>query len=252
MGIPVVATDLPEIRRFNADHGDVVSVAGDADAFVGGDPARAAGDSAPGRRWTRRIAVAQQNSWQSRIAAMCGLIDEAIERRARVDAGDGTRRCGAPTGATRTPRREIVLGVAAVLPADVPDQRRLVGAPRRSTQSAPPQPADAIVVFAGGVGESGKAGGGAQERLKQAVDLYKAGYAPFLILSSGYVYSFHEAEVMRALAIDQGVPAVRDRARRARHEHLPERHVRRRRSCDEHRLARDSARQLALPHAARA
>jgi uncharacterized SAM-binding protein YcdF (DUF218 family) len=28
-----------------------------------------------------------------------------------------------------------------------------------------------------------------------------------LILSSGYVYSFHEAEVMRALAADQGVPA---------------------------------------------
>jgi uncharacterized SAM-binding protein YcdF (DUF218 family) len=28
-----------------------------------------------------------------------------------------------------------------------------------------------------------------------------------MILSSGYVYTFQEAEVMRALAIDQGVPA---------------------------------------------
>jgi uncharacterized SAM-binding protein YcdF (DUF218 family) len=73
--------------------------------------------------------------------------------------------------------------------------------------SAPPAAADAIVVFAGGVGESGKAGGGAQERIAQAVALYKAGYAPVLILSSGYVYSFQEAEVMRALAVDQGVPA---------------------------------------------
>jgi uncharacterized SAM-binding protein YcdF (DUF218 family) len=71
----------------------------------------------------------------------------------------------------------------------------------------PPAAADAIVVFAGGVGESGKAGGGAQERIAQAVDLYKGGYAPVMILSSGYVYSFKEAEVMRALAIDQGVPA---------------------------------------------
>ena len=62
-------------------------------------------------------------------------------------------------------------------------------------------------MFAGGVGESGKAGGGAQERIAQAVHLYKSGYAPVLILSSGYVYSFQEAEVMRALAIDQGVPA---------------------------------------------
>jgi uncharacterized SAM-binding protein YcdF (DUF218 family) len=73
--------------------------------------------------------------------------------------------------------------------------------------SAPPTKADAIVVFAGGVGESGRAGGGAQERLRQAIDLYKAGYAPDLVLSSGYVYSFREAESMRALAIDKGVPA---------------------------------------------
>jgi len=65
----------------------------------------------------------------------------------------------------------------------------------------------AIVVFAGGVGESGRAGGGAQERLKHAIDLYREGYATRLVLSSGFVYSFREAEVMRALAIDQGVPA---------------------------------------------
>ncbi|MFQ6674402.1 MAG: glycosyltransferase, partial [Fidelibacterota bacterium] len=33
MGIPVVATDLPEIRRFNAEHMDVLAVAKDAHAF---------------------------------------------------------------------------------------------------------------------------------------------------------------------------------------------------------------------------
>src|SRR6202030_2753455 len=78
-------------------------------------------------------------------------------------------------------------------------------APLRVT--APVEPADAIVVFAGGVGESGKAGGGAEERLQRAADLYKAGEAQHLVLSSGYVYSFHEADVMRALAVDLGVPS---------------------------------------------
>ena len=58
-----------------------------------------------------------------------------------------------------------------------------------------------------GVGESGRAGGGAQERLKQAIDLYRAGHARYLVFSSGFVYSFHEADAMRALAVDQGVPA---------------------------------------------
>ena len=37
--------------------------------------------------------------------------------------------------------------------------------------------------------------------------LHRTGYAPVLILSSGYVYTFREAEVMRALAVDQGIPA---------------------------------------------
>ncbi len=34
MGIPVVATDLAEIRRFNAEHGDIVRIAESADAYA--------------------------------------------------------------------------------------------------------------------------------------------------------------------------------------------------------------------------
>ena len=120
------------------------------------------------------------------------------------------RTFGAGSGATdRASRRralQVVLGIAAVYL--VLFQTPFIwwlAAPLKVT--APPAHADAIVVFAGGVGESGKAGGGAQERIKQAVDLYRAGWAKYLVLSSGYVYSFREAESMLALAIDQGVPA---------------------------------------------
>ena len=34
MGIPVVATGLPDIKRFNQAHGDIVAIADDADAFA--------------------------------------------------------------------------------------------------------------------------------------------------------------------------------------------------------------------------
>jgi uncharacterized SAM-binding protein YcdF (DUF218 family) len=74
--------------------------------------------------------------------------------------------------------------------------------------SEPPQAADAIVVFAGGVGESGRAGTGVQERVARAVDLYRDGLAPAIIFSSGYVFTLREAEVMRAIAVDKGVPAT--------------------------------------------
>jgi uncharacterized SAM-binding protein YcdF (DUF218 family)/glycosyltransferase involved in cell wall biosynthesis len=203
MGIPVVATDLPEIRRFNAEHGQTVSVASDADAFSGAIRAALRGSS--GAEVERRIAVAHSNSWKSRIEAMQGLIGEGIERRSATDQRwDETLRRAYRR--TRTRIAQAVIGVAAayLLVFHTNLVWWLAGPLYRD---APPAPADAIVVFAGGVGESGKAGGGAQERLARAVDLYKSGYAPSLILSSGYVYSFKETEVMRALAIDQGVSA---------------------------------------------
>jgi uncharacterized SAM-binding protein YcdF (DUF218 family)/glycosyltransferase involved in cell wall biosynthesis len=203
MGIPVVATDLPEIRRFNSDHGQIVEVAAHADAFAAGIR-NALRDSKAGDR-QRRIAVAQENSWQSRLAAMEGLIDDAIERRAETDQrwDQALRRV---YRRTRTHVAGFVLAIAAIyVLIFYTSAVWQLAAPLRL--SAAPQHADAIVVFAGGVGETGKAGGGAPERLNEAVNLYHAGYSSHLVLSSGYVYSFKEAEGMRDLAIAQGVPA---------------------------------------------
>jgi uncharacterized SAM-binding protein YcdF (DUF218 family)/glycosyltransferase involved in cell wall biosynthesis len=203
MGIPVVATDLPEITRFNAEHGDIVAVATGVDAFAGA-VRRALGGSTPDE-YQRRIAVAHGNSWVSRISLMTSLMEEALDRREQSEERWETslRR------AYRTARRhaaQLVLGVAAayLLVFQTP---LIWWAAAPLKLSSPPEQADAIVVFAGGVGESGQAGGGYQERVKQAIDLYKAGYAKFMVMSSGYVYSFREAEVMRALAADNGVPA---------------------------------------------
>ena len=69
-----------------------------------------------------------------------------------------------------------------------------------------PKRADAIIVFAGGVGESGKAGQGYEERVQYAVQLYRGGYAKKMIFSSGYMYALKEPLVMKALAIALGTP----------------------------------------------
>jgi uncharacterized SAM-binding protein YcdF (DUF218 family)/glycosyltransferase involved in cell wall biosynthesis len=202
MGKPVVATDIPEILRFNKDHGDIIRIASGPDAFASAIR-DAIAERAPAAV-DRRYAVAQSNSWRSRLSAMVALIDEGIARR---DAGD--QRWDAALKrvyrAARGHTTRIVLGIAAVYVL-VFYTNVLWWAAQPLLVSRPPEIADAVVVFAGGVGESGKAGGGHLERLKQAVDLYKAGYVPTIVLSSGYVSSLKEAEVMRALAIDQGVP----------------------------------------------
>ena len=203
MGIPVVSTDLPEIRRFNADFCDVVAVAGDADGFIRKIQEALKGDSPDARR--RRIDIARQNSWQARIAQMTQRMDEALlaRRAARVSWEQKLRRV------YRTTRRRVVrLATAVAIVYLVCFRSPLLwwaASPLRLVQ--PARPADAIVVLAGGVGESGKAGQGYQERVKQAVDLYNAGMTPWLVFSSGYTAVFQETEVMRELAVAHGVPA---------------------------------------------
>jgi uncharacterized SAM-binding protein YcdF (DUF218 family)/glycosyltransferase involved in cell wall biosynthesis len=203
MGIPVVATDLPEIRRFNSDHGDVVEVAGDVEAFATRIQ-QSLRDSTPDEI-SRRIAVAHENSWQNRLLAMGVLIEEAMDRRAVTEQrwDQALRRV---YRRARGHVAEIMFAVAALaFLIFYTNVVWLVARPLRLSEA--PRRADAIVVFAGGVGETGKAGGGGSERLNEAVSLYRAGYAPYIVLSSGYVYSFKEAEEMRDLAIAQGVPA---------------------------------------------
>ena len=203
MGIPVVATGIPEIVYFNQRHGDIVAVANDAEGFAAAVE-RAVHEPA-GEHVPERIAVARSNSWDSRLEAMSGLIEQALEaRRTRQASWDKRLRRVYRTARGRV-FRTVALVIACYLLAFQTPLLWLVAEPLRVVD--PPSRADAIAVFAGGAGESGTAGGGYQERVRQAVDLYQAGYAPRLIFSSGFVYAFREAEVMRGLAIDLGVPA---------------------------------------------
>jgi uncharacterized SAM-binding protein YcdF (DUF218 family)/glycosyltransferase involved in cell wall biosynthesis len=202
MGIPVVATDLLEIQRFNAAHGDVVSIASTADAFAAAVERELAQPQSA--LAARRIEVARTNSWQSRIAQMSVLIEEAADLRARTE-GRWEGRLKRAYQLARRRSSSAIVGLAGLylllFHTSVVWQ-----AAEPLKLEAPPRRADAIVVFAGGAGESGEAGGGYQERVKQAVDLYRNGYAPRMIFSTGFVFAFPEGEVMRTVAIENGVP----------------------------------------------
>jgi uncharacterized SAM-binding protein YcdF (DUF218 family)/glycosyltransferase involved in cell wall biosynthesis len=203
MGKPVVATDLSEIRRFNAEHGDIVSVAAEAPEFA--EAVRQAVEAKADRvARERRIEVARGNSWTVKIARMTTLIESALGRRRAVESRwqEVLRR------SYRRARRRLAAALVVVLGGyGLLFETPLVwwaAAPLRADST--PRHADTIVVFAGGVGESGKAGGGYQERVARAVELYRAGHAPRLVFSSGYAFAFAEADVMRQLAVELGVP----------------------------------------------
>ena len=203
MGTSVVATQLTEILRFNAEHGDIVAVAGDAESFV--TAIREAVATRDAGASERRIDVARSNSWTLKIERMSALIDAAITRRRASEPRwqEVLRR------SYRSARRRLgvsVLGLVATyaLFFETPFVW-WIAAPLQVAE--PARRAEAIVVFAGSVGESGKAGGGYQERVARAVELYREGHAPRLVFSSGYAFAFAEADVMRQLAIDLGVPS---------------------------------------------
>ena len=203
MGVPVVATDLPEIRRFNAEHGNSVAVAANTEQF-----AAAIADAlvpSAGER-ARRIDVARENSWSTRIAKMSALISDTVEtNRNRTEPWEARLRRVYRRARGRVIGASLAAGLACFLVFFTPFLWN-VAEPLRLT--AAPVPADAIVVLAGGMGESGRAGGGYQERVKAAVDMYHAGLAPRMVFVSGYVFAFREAEIMRDLALSLGVPAT--------------------------------------------
>lgn len=203
MGIPVVATDLLEIRRFNQDHGAIVSIAADAAGFEAA-LRRLLADPAPAEA-PRRVEVARSNSWRTRIDRMAALIEEVADAKSRAEERWDLRLKRAYRLARRRTGAIVVALAVTYLAVFQTPLVWTLAEPLR--MDGDPRPSDAIVVFAGGAGESGQAGGGYQERVRQAVTLYQDGYAPRIIFSSGFVFAFKEAEVMRSLAIENGVPA---------------------------------------------
>jgi uncharacterized SAM-binding protein YcdF (DUF218 family) len=205
MGIPVVTTDLPEVRKFVEVHGDVVDVAPTSEAFV--KAVRKSGEAHSCDAARRRIAIAREHGWSSRIGEMSALVDAAVEERKRTSEGWDV----ALRRLYRDTRRRTLPAVAIVLAAYllIFHTPALWIAANPLLVSSSPEPADAIVVFGGGVGESGRANNSSyQDRVRQAVDLYHGGFARNVVFSSGFAYLFEEAQVMKALAAVQGVPAA--------------------------------------------
>jgi glycosyltransferase involved in cell wall biosynthesis len=78
MGVPVVSTDLPEIRRFNKLTGDLIRVSRDAEGFATAVQAAITEDTAASLE--RRIEAARRNSWTPRVAEMATLVEQALLR----------------------------------------------------------------------------------------------------------------------------------------------------------------------------
>ena len=203
LGKPVVGTYLPEIVAFNQKNENLVLLAQTKEEFV--RQVKNAIEQKDSNLVNLRIESAKRHSWDIRIAEMSSVIEEAIQKKKIIGYPDWQKRF---KQIYRIARRRFVKPafVFVVLWLLVFYTPLIWYAAEPLKIVNKPQKADAIVVFAGGVGESGKAGQGYEERVDYAIKLYKQGYAAHLIFSSGAQFVFNEAEVMKSLAVSLGVP----------------------------------------------
>ncbi len=201
LGKPVVSTDLPEVVNFNKDNDNLIFVAKTHREF-----AEIVRDVIRGQETIlveRRIGSAKKNSWIKRIEEMSHLIEEGMERKSGMpwDWRDNFLKI------YKQARRKTIRIVCGLLISYLlifyTPLFWFLASPLKISQI--PKKADAIVVFAGGVGESGKVGQGFEERVQHAVELYRQGYAQEMVFSSGYIYVFEEPIVMKALVVSLGV-----------------------------------------------
>jgi uncharacterized SAM-binding protein YcdF (DUF218 family) len=145
------------------------------------------------------------NGWSNRVLAMQDLIAAKLRQaQPRVPVwGEAARRL-AKTGWKPAIAAILLLAVTMAVVRTTPLVWWLAEPLRMPGSDAI---ADAIVVLAGGVGESGEAGQGYEERVAHAIELYREGRAPRMVFSSGITRTFRETEVMQLLAVSRGVPA---------------------------------------------
>ena len=202
MGKPVISTALPEVEAFNRRYGPVVEIAGTTEEFSRALE-RALIDADPVRR-NRRIRVAGENAWGNRIRSMQRIIREGVAfKEKRRTEGWPVRFVESIRSGRWITRWAVALALCWAVLFHTPF---IWWAARPLQLSARFARSDAIVVFAGGVGESGRADESYEERVKRAVDLYNEGLAPRIYFISGFTRTFQEAELMQALAKNLGVP----------------------------------------------
>ena len=202
MGVQVIATDMRELRFYVERHGNVLEIAKTKEEFV--KKIRHALVAPDDANQSVRIAAAHANSWEQRFAGISRVINQLLVAKANERLDWQSRL----TGYYRRGRSKIIK-VSLILAACYGGlfyTPILWLAGDILVMRDAPTPADAIVVFSGD-GDPGYVSMNYQNRSQDAMALYSANYSSRVLLSSGKGQVISEAEVVRALLLEHGVPS---------------------------------------------
>jgi glycosyltransferase involved in cell wall biosynthesis/uncharacterized SAM-binding protein YcdF (DUF218 family) len=201
MGVPVVATDMRELRSYIEDHGNVIEIAGTQEEFID----KICRESSTPSEFNRvmRIAAAHENSWVMRFDGICVVIEQLLFAKSNNKLNWQERlsnyyRLGRMKMAKIALTITLCYGGFFYSPllwyaGDLLVMRQI------------PTPSDAIVVFSGD-GDSGYKSMNYQNRAQDALTHFHSKYSDLIVLASGKGQVISEAEVVRALLMEHGVP----------------------------------------------
>ena len=202
LGKSVISTPIREIILFNQKHGDIVKVAKTAAEFQNHIQK---GENEIENIQQKRVDIAKTNAWPNRISEMNDLISKKIQEKqdeTQVHWSNQLKHISKKyRSAFLKPAVGLLLFYILLFRSPLP---WFMAQPLRIDK--PLTPVDVIITLGGGVGESGQAGQGYQERVAETVRLFQEGYGKYVIFSSGYAYQFHETKIMHALAVESGIP----------------------------------------------
>lgn len=204
MGVPVVSTNMREVRAFAERFPDVVTIGNDTMDFIA-KVKQALDDPQIQSQSMRdkRIAVAKENTWDQRFAGIMEVIDKHLLLKSQEPVG---WKESLIKYYSRSRTRWLIRTAFVVCLYLLIFHTPLVWfAGDQLVVRHAPQPADAIVVFSGD-GESTYLNASYQRRALDAARFYKQGYAPSIFLSSGKEQTISEVEVIRLYLVDKGVP----------------------------------------------
>jgi len=204
-GVPVVSTNIREVRSFSARYPNTVAIGQDSADFI--VKVKKVLDD-PGirsqSRSERRIAVAKENTWEKRFEGIVEVIDRhlLIKSQNEVSWKESLAKYYRSSRIRLVRIISIVLGLYLLvfntpLVWFIGDQLVVRHSPRQT---------DAIVVFSGN-GETTYRNDSYQRRALDAGRVYKKGYAPSIFLSSGKEQNLSEVDVIKLYLIDKGVTA---------------------------------------------
>jgi uncharacterized SAM-binding protein YcdF (DUF218 family) len=202
MGVQVVSTDMREPRSYVERYGNVLEIAKTREEFV--EKIRHAVVSQDESNRTARIAAARANSWGQRFAGISRIIDQLLVDKAN-ERLDWQSRLKIYYRRGRSKIINATLFIAACYGGIFYTPILWVAGDLLVMRDEPTS-ADAIVVFSGD-GDPGYVSMNYQNRAQDAMRLYAAMYSNKVLLSSGKGQMISEAEVVRALLLEQGVPS---------------------------------------------